>query len=225
MVTLKKRYELIKSDKVLFSIFFIYVLLAFFHFAYSFATSQDRTQSYLRCSFCLGIAVTTFFFLRRGFSVSILVYSIALLYFNTFYNYTSFLFVLLAIYCNQKIEKAAVLLYLLNVFVALAIKKCSILAFGIHILNCVFFYLAAKYLFAAITPETLLLTDEEKHVLEEIAKGKLQKEINKFSQNTITKLIKSAMSRNMCKSKAELMQKYLKEYPERIEIESQEICD
>ena len=216
-MTLKKRYEILKSDKVLFLIFLIHLLLVFFHFAYSFYAST--WQSYLRGGFCFLIAVSTFFFLRKGFSISILLYAYVLLYFNNFFNYTSFLFVLFAIYCTPKLQKYAVILYALNVFVAFAARNLAILTLGIHGLNCFLFYTCAKYLFAAITPATLLLTEDERIVLQELAKGKLQKEIQQFSENRVTQILKNAMSRNRCKTKTELLHKFIKENPP--EIESQ----
>lgn len=219
-MTIKKRYQLLKSDKVLFSIFLIHLLLSFFHIAYSFYSTHY--QCYVRFGFCLLIAGGTLLFLRRGFAVSILLYACVLLYFNKFFNYTSFLFVLFAIYCMPKIQKPALLLYSLNVFIALAVKRCEILTLGIHALNCFLFWTCAKYLFAAATPDTLLLTDDERTVLQEMAAGKLQKQIEQFSQNTVTKLLKNAMERNLCKTKTELLHKFIKENPQFTDtIESQ----
>ena len=219
-MSLKKRYEILKSDKVLFSIFLIHLLLAFFHGAYSFYSISS--QCYVRMGFCLVIALSTFFYLREGFSLSILIYACVLLYFNNFFNYTSFLFVLFAIYCLPKIQQQAIILYSVNVFIALTMRKCTILTLGIHALNCYLFYVCAKYLFAAITPTTLLLTEDERKVLSELAAGKLQKEIEEFSPNTVTKIIKNAMERNFCKTKTELLHKYLKE---NTVISSQTECD
>ena len=132
---------------------------------------------------------------------------------------------LFAIYCTPKISKAALILYALNVFTALAFRKCEILTLGIHGMNCFLFYTCAKYLFAAITPAALLLTDDERLVLTELAAGKLQKQIEQFSQNTVTRLIKNAMSRNMCKSKAELLNRFMKENPNANVSESQSYED
>lgn len=209
MLSVRKKYQILKSNRVLFSIFLIHLLLVFFHLAYSFYT--EHTQCYVRGGFCLFIALCTFLFLRKGFAFSILGYACVLLYYNNFFNYTSFLFVLFAIYSNPKIKVQALILYSLNVFIALAIKECSILTLGIHAMNCVLFYCCAKYLFAAAPSTTLLLTDDERNILKELASGKLQKQIELFSQNTITKMIKRAMERNMCKSKAELLHRFIKE--------------
>lgn len=218
-MTLRKKCQIIRSDRVLFSVIAIHLLLVFFHCAYSFFT--DYWQCYVRAGFCFLIAISTFLFLRKGFSITIALYAYVLLYFNRFFNYTSFLFVLFAIYSNPKIEKPALILYALNLFIAFAIKQYSIMTLGINGLNCILFYTLAKYLFATKVQATLLLTDDERIVLEALAAGKLQKEITEFSENRVTQIIKNAMIRNGCKSKAELLQKYIAEYPERKSIESQ----
>ena len=219
-MSVTKKYQILKSDKVLFTIFLVHLLLAFFHIAYSFYT--EHYQAYVRFGFCLLIAVSTFLFHRKGFSVSILLYAYVLLYFNRFFNYTSFLFVLFAIYCTPRSQKQALIFYALNVFIAFAVKNCAILTLGIHGLNCFLFYTCAKYLFAAIPFSTLLLTDDERVVLEELASGKLQKQIEQFSPNTVTKLLRNAMSRNNCNTKIELLNKYQKERPVQLAIESQD---
>lgn len=222
-MSIGKRYQIIKSDRILFLIFCIHLLLAFFHFAYGFYT--EHLQCYIRCGFCVFISACTFLFLRKGFSLSILLYAYTLLYFNNFYNYTSFLFVLFAIYCTPKIQSHALILYAMNVFIALAMKRCEIMTLGIHGLNCILFYFCAKFVFEAATPKTLLLTDDERAVIKELAAGKLQKQIENPSQNTITKLLKNAMERNLCKTKTELIHRYLQENPEAPAIESQEECE
>ena len=218
-MTLRKKLQIIRSDKVLLSVILIHVLLVFFHFAYSFFT--DYWQCYVRAGFCFVIAGSTILFLRKGFAVTIAIYAYVLLYFNRFFNYTSFLFVLFAIYSYPKIEKPALVLYAINLFVSFAVKNYAIMTLGINALNCILFYMLAKYLFATKVQATLLLTDDERLVLEELAGGKLQKEITDFSENRVTQIIKNAMSRNLCKSKAELLQKYITEYPERQPVESQ----
>lgn len=213
MLSASKRLQVLKSDRVLFEIFLIHVLLAFFHFAYSFYTTNPQTQCFMRAGFCLSIAGATFLFLRVGFSVTILIYASVLLYFNNFYNYTSFLYVLFAIYCCSRIKNAALLIYALNVFIAFAVRGFAIFTLGIHALNCVLLYTCARYLFAAIPQSTLMLTDDERLVLSELAEGKLQKQIEAFSPNTVTKLLKNAQERNQCKTKTELLHKYIKEKP------------
>jgi hypothetical protein len=211
MLSVPKKIQVIKSDRLLFSIFLIHLLLAFFHFAYSFFTENPQTQCFIRAGFCAAIALATFLFLRAGFSISILIYASVLLYFNNFFNYTSFLFVLFAIYATPKIQPYAVLYYTIAVFIVFALKGYSILTLGIHGLNCCLFYVCARFLFEARIQTTLLLTDDERLVLSEMAQGKMQKQIEAFSPNKVTKVIKNAQERNQCKTKAELLHRYIKE--------------
>ena len=124
-MTLRKKLQIIKSDKVLLSVILIHLLLVFFHCAYSFFT--DYWQCYIRAGFCFIIAAATFLFLRKGFAVTIAIYAYVLLYFNRFFNYTSFLFVLFAIYSYEKIEKPALVLYAINLFVSFAVKQYAIM--------------------------------------------------------------------------------------------------
>ena len=112
-------------------------------------------------------------------------------------------------------------MYAVNLLIALSIKHYAILTLGIHGLNCILFYICARALFAAVPQKTLLLTDDERLVLSELAEGKLQKQIDAFSPNTVTKLIKNATERNQCKTKTELLHKFIKEKIQRPVIESQ----
>ncbi len=213
MLSVSKKIQVLKSDRLLFAIFLIHLLLVFFHLVYSFYTENGPLQCYVRAGFCAGIALATYMFLRGGFSVMILLYAFVLIYFNNFFNYTSFLFVLFAIYATPKLKPYALLFYVIAVFIIFAIKGYSILTLGIHVLNCFLFYLCSRYLFAAIPQTTLLLTDDERLVLQELADGKLQKQIEAFSPNKVTKVIKNAMERNGCKTKTELLHHYIKENP------------
>ena len=213
MLSVSKKFQVLRSDRLLFAIFLIHLLLAFFHLAYSFFTVNNPIQCYIRAGFCAGIALATYLFLRGGFSITILAYACVLLYFNNFFNYTSFLFVLFAIYATPKLQPYAVLLYALTVFIVFALKGYAILTLGIHSLNCVLFYVCARYLFAANPQTTLLLTDDERLVLRELAEGKMQKQIEAFSPNKVTKVIKNAMERNSCKTKTELLHRFIKENP------------
>lgn len=220
MLSVKKRYQILKSDKGFFSIFLLFLLLSVFHIAYSFYT--DYNQCFIRCGFCLGIALASFLFSRIGFSVTLLAYAYTLVYFNTFFNYTSFFCLIIAVHCTPKIKAQALLFYAIDVFIVFAYREFALLAVAIHFLNCVFYYLATNLFLRFETKSTLLLTDDERVVLSELAEGKLQKQIEAFSPNTVTKLLKNAMERNRCKTKTELLHRFIKEKPESRAIESQQ---
>lgn len=64
---------------------------------------------------------------------------------------------------------------------------------------------------ADLEKQKLNLTDSEIYILTEITSGKLQKEIEGFSENTICTKLKMASARNNC-SKDELKLKFLRQY-------------
>ncbi len=219
-MSLKGKYQALKDDKAFLIIFIVHLLLAFFHMVYSFKT--DYWQCYVRAGFCFFIAVSIFLFQRKGFSVSILIYAYTLLYFNNFYNYTSFVFLIFAIISTPELTVPALIIYGANLIPALVYRQNEIPTMGIHVLNCIWITCFIELVVLKKTKKSLQLTDDEREVLEELAQGKLQKEIEAFSPNTVTKLLKNAQERNHCKSKAELLSKYAHEKSQKRGIESQE---
>ena len=203
-----------------FIIFIIHLLLAFFHLVYSFRT--DYWQCYVRAAFCLFIALSIYLFQRKGFSVSILIYAYTLLYFNNFYNYTSFVLVIFSIIVTPKLTLPALVLYGANLIPALVYRQNELPTIGIHVLNCAWITAFVVLVIMKKAPGTLQLTEEERLVLAELADGKLQKEIKEYSENQVTQIIKNAVSRNQCKSKAELLNKYIRENHRTITDKSQD---
>ena len=128
-----------------------------------------------------------------------------------FYNYATIFFMLIAIGANPKLKKVAPWIYLANVVISFSLKRLDIVAFLIHIVYVFMFQIKMNYVFAINKPKALNLTEDEKAILNELAKGKLQKEIDLFSEQTITHKLKSARERNMCNSTAELLAKYTSE--------------
>ena len=118
---------------------------------------------------------------------------------------------LIAIGANPKLKKVAPWIYLVNVVISFSLKRLDIVAFLIHIVYIFMFQIKMNYVFAINKPDKLNLTDDEKAILSELAKGKLQKEIGLFSEQTITHKLKNARERNMCNSTAELLSKYKSE--------------
>lgn len=205
-----KKIQALKSDQGFFVIFTIHLLLAFFHLVYSFKT--NHWQCYVRAGFCFFIALSIFFFQRKGFSVSILLYAYTLLYFNNFYNYTSFVFLVFAILTTPKLTVPALIIYAANLIPALVYRQNEIPAIGIHVLNCAWVVAFIEFVVLNKKTKTLNLTDDERLVLEKLSEGKLQKQIEAFSPNTVTKLLKNAQERNSCRTKQELLNKYILEH-------------
>lgn len=207
---LKQKYLLLINDKELLKIFLLHLLLIALHF-YEYKTSSIEYHWYLRAGGCGIIALFIFLFGRKGLAYGLLIFSCSLVYVNTFYNYATIFFMLIAIGANPKLKKIAPWIYLVNVVVSFSLKKLDIVAFLIHIVYVFMFQIKMNYVFAINKPTALNLTEDEKAILSELAKGKLQKEIDLFSEQTITHKMKSARERNMCNSTGELVEKFKQE--------------
>lgn len=226
-MTFKERRQKLKADKEMLIVSILFVILAFFHYDYSHYT--EHLQCYIRCGFCLFIALCTALFYRPGFSISFLAYAYTLVYFNTFFNFTSFVYVLIVIRCTPKLKIPALILYAIDVSVIFGHRHLVIDALAIHIVGCIIIALLIYLLFyfknqdkATAAENNLKLNEDEIAILTQLAEGKLQKQIDGYSVNTVTKHLKNAMERNNCKSKNELILKFLMENPD---IESQDIVN
>lgn len=207
---LKQRCLLLKNDRLLLMILLLHLVLAVCHIYHSFI-SPTHYHIYLRFGGCLLIAALIFLFGRKGLSYGLLVYACSLIYVNTFYNYGSIFFILVAIGANPKIKIPAVILYAINVAVSFSLQKLLVFSATIHIVYFILFALCIMYVFSVHVPEKLNLTEDEKSILKEMADGKKQKEIDLFSQPTITTKLKNARERNLCTSTNELVYKYKSE--------------
>lgn len=204
---LKQKYLLLINDKDLLHIFLLHLLLILLHF-YESRTSNIEYHWYLRAGGCGVIALCIFLFGRKGLAYGLLIFSCSLVYINNFYNYATIFFMLIAIGANPKLKKYAPWIYLTNVVISFDLQRLGIIAFLIHIVYVRMFQIKMNYVFAINKPTALNLTEDEKAILTELSKGKLQKEIELFSEQTITHKIKAARERNMCSSTGELVEKF-----------------
>ena len=207
---LKNRIELLKNDKQLLLIMVFHIVLIGLH-VYEWQVGDIEYYWYLRAGGCGLIALGIFFFGRKGLAWSLVVFACTLVYINNFYNYATIFFMLVAMGADPKLKKIAPWIYLVNVFVAYTMKRLGITPFAIHLIYCVMFYTKMNYVFAIHKPEKLNLTDSERQILDLKLQGKMQKEIDLYSPQTITAKMKSARERNLCETTEELMAKYAKE--------------
>lgn len=205
-----QKIVLLKNDSELLKIFLLHILLIGLHF-YEYKTNSIEYYWYIRAGGCGVISLFIFLFGRKGLSYGLMLFSCTLVYVNNFYNYATIFFVLIAVGANPKLKKFAPWIYLINVVVSFSLKKLDIIAFLIHIVYVFMFQIKINYVFAINKPEKLNLTEDEKLILAELAKGKLQKEIDLFSEQTITHKLKNARERNMCNSTGELVEKFKQE--------------
>ena len=210
LAKIKQKVELLRNDSELLKIFLLHIFLIGLHF-YEYKTNCIEYYWYLRAGGCGVISLFIFLFGRKGLSYGLMLFSCTLVYVNNFYNYATIFFMLIAIGANPKLKKFAPWIYLINVVVSFNLKKLDIIAFLIHIVYVFMFQIKINYVFAVNKPEKLNLTEDEKLILAELAKGKLQKEIDLFSEQTITHKLKNARERNMCNSTAELLSKFTSE--------------
>ena len=207
---LRNRIELLKNDKQLALIMLLHIVLIGLH-VYEWQVGDIEYYWYLRAGGCGVIALFIFLFGRKGLAWSLVIFACALVYINNFYNYASIFFMLVAMGADPKLRKVAPWIYLVNVFVAYTMKRLGITPFMIHLIYCVMFYTKMNYVFAIHKPEKLNLTDSERQILDLKLQGKMQKEIDLYSPQTITAKMKSARERNLCETTEELMAKYAKE--------------
>ena len=205
---IKNRIKLLKNDTELAKLLFCHLLLIVLHY-FEYRTTDVQYFWYLRAGGCALISVLIFFFGRIGLAYGLFIFSCTLVYINNFYNYATIFFMYIAIGANPKLRKIAPWIYILNVIISYKLKNLDIIAFCIHCVYTVMFGIKINYVFIPNKPEVLNLTEDEKIILEELAKGKLQKQIEGYHQNTVTKYLRNAMERNMCKTKTELLQKYM----------------
>lgn len=210
MKWLRNRIELLKNDKQLALIMLLHIVLIGLH-VYEWQVGDIEYYWYLRAGGCGLIALGIFFFGRKGLAWSLVVFACTLVYINNFYNYATIFFMLVAMGADPKLKKVAPFIYLVNVFVAYTMKRLGITPFMIHLIYCVMFYTKMNYVFAIHKPEKLNLTDSERQILDLKLQGKMQKEIDLYSPQTITAKMKSARERNLCETTEELMAKYAKE--------------
>ena len=206
----RNRIELLKNDKQLTLIMLLHIVLIGLHI-YEWQVGDIEYYWYLRAGGCGVIALFIFLFGRKGLAWSLIIFACTLVYINNFYNYATIFFMLIAMGANPKLKKIAPWIYLVNVFVAYTMKRLGITPFMIHLIYCVMFYTKMNYVFAIHKPEKLNLTDSERQILDLKLQGKQQKEIDLYSQQTISAKMKSARERNLCETTEELMAKYAKE--------------
>ena len=206
----RNRIDLLKNDKQLLLIMLLHIVLIGLH-VYEWKVGDIEYYWYLRAGGCGVIALFIFLFGRKGLAWSLVIFACTLVYINNFYNYATIFFMLVAMGADPKLRKVASWIYLVNVFVAYTMKRLGITPFMIHLIYCVMFYTKMNYVFAIHKPEKLNLTDSERQILDLKLQGKMQKEIDLYSPQTITAKMKSARERNLCETTEELMAKYAKE--------------
>lgn len=204
---MKNKLKDLKNDKFRIVICILSLLLGLFYF-WQYYTLDFNYTVILRFLLSIIIIPLTIFCGKKAIYFLLLAYSLRIAYINSYNNYTSFFCLLLSCrIMNRKYESALMFIYIINEVIALMIQNCEIYHITIHILTCAFWYVI--YFHQKYCKNIILdLTDDEIKILEELAEGKFQKEIDFFNKNTISKKLKAAKKRNNCSSTNELLFKY-----------------
>ena len=213
----KKRYISLKNNKSLLAILLLHLLLAACHL-YMLYFSDIHYHADLRIVGCIIIAIFILLFDRPGMAYGFVLYACSLIYINTFYNYGSIFFLLIAFGAYPKIRWPSVFLYGINVFISFSLQKLLPIAILIQLVYLGLFILITFYIYKVRTPKKLNLKEDERYILDQLKEGKLQKEIEGYSEQTITAKLKNARERNMCESTTDLLIKYAAEIGTEINV-------
>lgn len=162
----------------------------------------------------------SFLFKRKGFCYFYLIYAIVLIFILAFYktylynNFTSLFIIFAVIMIKPELKIPALASYFIIVSTAFAFNEELIYHYFIHITRSVWFY----YIFSFVIEKKynrrkLILYDDEIYILNELCKNRLQKsiEFDGYSESTIYRRLKAAMTRNRL-TKKELLEEFRKEY-------------
>ena len=204
----KNIFTALRNDKMLVIIMLLHILLAACHLSFNLF-SDFQYHAEFRAAGCLAIALLILLFGRRGMAFGFVLYACSLIYLNTFYNYGTIFFLLIAYGAYPRIKWTAVIVYTLNVFISFSLQKLIPISILIHFVYLGLFILITLSVYKVKPSKTLNLKEDERHILDQLMDGKLQKEIEGYSQQTITAKLKNAKERNMCESTTDLLTMYM----------------
>lgn len=157
------------------------------------------TAIYIPLGLIFGLSALPYFLLS---------YCFVYLPFEQFDNYTSLFLLCSAISLNKKI-RFCVIPYIIETISVYMFNGMEISHITISLLYIIFFWNVYIYIQDKhAEKEPLELKADEERILQELAKGKQQKEIDFYSHVTVSKKLKEARERNNCISTDELVTKF-----------------
>lgn len=159
---------------------------------------------------------------RFGFTLFNLFYAIVLVFviaFNKsalYNNYTGLIAVFIVMMVAPKLKWISVGIYAIAVVIAFLLNEENVCHFLIHISRAIWlFHIFNHLLISKYDRRKLILYDDERKILTELSKNRLQKsiEFEGFSESTIYRRIKAAMKRNNL-TKKQLLEEFQKEQTE-----------
>lgn len=159
-------------------------------------------------------------FRRKGFLYFYLIYAGVLIFvlaFHKTYLYNNFtaLFIAFVIYLIEpRLKLVTAIGYFILVSAAYALNEEEIYHYFIHITRAAWFYYISTYVIEQkFQRKKLILYEDEINILTQLCNNRLQKsiEFEGYSESTIYRRLKSAMTRNHM-TKKELLEEFRKEY-------------
>lgn len=206
------------SNKFVYQSALLALCLLGFH-VWQFIDSGYNYQPLLRVVACSLYPIIVFSFGPKSVPWCILFFGLALRQFGDFTHYLEFFCVIVFCCYYEKLTVPAMLAYAIDVIIVCARHEKTAVHLGIHYLTCGFIYLTTM-LVRQLDHDKILasfnhykvpldLNEDEEAILAELAQGKLQKEIELFSENTIGKKLKNCRIKNDCRTTEELLTRYL----------------
>lgn len=169
--------------------------------------------------FCLLYIPVVLIFKRFGFAIFNLIYAIVLIFLiafsetRLFNNFTGLMAIFVVIMIKPNWKYPSIGLYIIAITVAFALNNENLCHYLIHVVRGTWLFLVFDFVLAEkYERKKLILTEDERKILTELSKNRLQKsiEFEGFSESTIYRRIKAAMTRNNL-SKKELLEEFKKE--------------
>ena len=193
----------LKKDNVRIAILIVTILLCGYHI-FEFL-EIDNVVCLFRVGVYAILSLIIMFYNLKVMYVTLIIIALVASYFNHFLNFTSFFVLLLACRMYRKSETMLLVIYGINCSIAMFFQGRDIMDLLSHIGTCTFFYLIYFFL---NRPKTLELKPDEEAIIQELAEGKLQKEITLYSKNIIKDKLDHAKDRNHIISTDELVTLY-----------------
>lgn len=205
---LKRHFAVIFADTQFMWIFVASILMTICH-VYMMIDSKFMIEPTIRVAYCCIWFPMALIFGRKWMPFQFLIIAFSILYFNKWLNPTSFLLVATVAFWYPKYRNHLFVIYGAAVLVCLGLAHRNFAHMTLHCIYCVGIYFVLLGLKQSLQAQScLILTLDEKDILSQLSAGKLRKEIDGFSKNTITKKIQEAMERNNCSTEGELIHRY-----------------
>lgn len=197
------------KDKAIVRSSFCCLILAICHTVQF--TRSGAMPALIRAIFAGTYIPLALIFGRKIWSPFIIAYALAILYFNRFNNYTSFILILFATGLRPRLKIPAITIYALAVLVCLILYRDQASHSIIHSIGCYFFYLTAENIMKRLKKPALKLTHEEKNILRQITEGRPKCNIEGFSEATVHRKLKEARERNSLLDTDTLLEQFMTE--------------